>query len=103
MAPFQNLHSWALSPREAVELQRSLRGKVRIEPLGREIGTIAGADIYFDKFSSTVYAGIVVLRLPSLEVIEEVGVRSEAQFPYVPGLLSFRETPPLLEAWAKLK
>ncbi|CDM67092.1 deoxyribonuclease V [Pyrinomonas methylaliphatogenes] len=103
MAHFQNLHSWALSPREAVELQRSLRGKVRIEPLGREIGTIAGADISFDKFSSTVYAGIVVLRLPSLEVIEEVGVRSEAQFPYVPGLLSFRETPPLLEAWAKLK
>ncbi len=84
-------------------MQKSLRGRVRIEPLAREVETVAGADISFDKFSPVLYAGIVVLRLPSLEVVEEVCVVSETKFPYVPGLLSFRETPPVLEAWAMLK
>ncbi len=103
MAHFEQLHEWTLTPREAVALQKSLRGRVRVEPLAREVETVAGADISFDKYSPVLYAGIVVLRLPSLEVVEEVGVVSESKFPYVPGLLSFRETPPVLEAWARLK
>jgi deoxyribonuclease V len=86
-----------------VELQKSLRERVRLAPLKKQIKTIAGADISFNKFSTVLYAGIVVLRLPSLEVIEEVGVVSETRFPYVPGLLSFRESPSVLEAWEKLK
>ena len=103
MAHYEQLHEWSVTPREAIELQKSLRERVRLVPLERRIETIAGADISFNKFSSTVYAGIVVLRLPSLEVIEEVGVVSETRFPYVPGLLSFRESPSVLEAWSKLK
>src|SRR5919205_1395068 len=103
MAHYEKLHEWNLSPREAVELQKSLRARVRVEPLARKIETVAGADISFNKFEPTVYAGLVVLRLPTLEVVEEVGVVSETRFPYVPGLLSFRETPSVLEAWAKLK
>ena len=50
-----------------------------------------------------MYAGIVVLNLDTLETVEEAGVVSTAPFPYIPGLLSFREIPSLLEAWAKLK
>ncbi len=103
MAQFKQLHDWDLTPREAVELQKRLRERVRIAPLSREIKRIAGADISFNKFEPTVYAGIVVLSLPELEVVEEVGVVSESRFPYVPGLLSFRETPSVLEAWSKLK
>ncbi|HEV2708446.1 MAG TPA: deoxyribonuclease V [Pyrinomonadaceae bacterium] len=104
MATYKQLHEWTLAPREAVELQKRLRELVRVEPLaGRKVETVAGADISFNKFSPVVYAGIVVLRLPSLEVVEEVGVVSETRFPYVPGLLSFRESPSVLEAWAKLK
>jgi deoxyribonuclease V len=103
MADYEQLHDWALTPREAVELQKSLRERVRVAPLRRRVDTIAGADISFNKFSPVVYAGLVVLSLPSLEVVEEVGVMSETRFPYVPGLLSFRETPSVLEAWAKLK
>ncbi|MDX6695043.1 MAG: deoxyribonuclease [Blastocatellia bacterium] len=103
MAEHEQLHEWAVTPREAVELQKSLRERVRIEPLARPIETIAGADISFNKFSPVMYAGIVVLRLPHLEVLEEVGVVSETRFPYVPGLLSFRESPSVLEAWSKLK
>ncbi|HEX8138824.1 MAG TPA: deoxyribonuclease V [Pyrinomonadaceae bacterium] len=103
MARYTQLHDWNVSPREAIELQKSLRERVSLTPLTRPVETIAGTDISFNKFSTTVYAGIVVLRLPALEVVEEVGVVSETRFPYVPGLLSFRETPSVLEAWAKLK
>src|SRR5918911_3113660 len=103
MASYEQLHDWKLTPREAVELQKQLRARVRVEPLKRRIETVAGADISFNKFEPTVYAGLVVLRLPTLEVVEEVGVVSETRFPYVPGLLSFRESPSVLEAWAKLK
>lgn len=92
-----------MTPREAVELQKRLRERVRITPLAAPIKTIAGADISFNKFEPTVYAGIVVLSFPELEVIEEVGIVSETRFPYVPGLLSFRETPSILEAWSRLK
>ncbi|HEX7174504.1 MAG TPA: deoxyribonuclease V [Pyrinomonadaceae bacterium] len=103
MAQYEKLHDWDLKPREAIELQKRLRERVEVVPLKRKVETIAGADISFNKFEPTVYAGLVVLRLPTLEVVEEVGVVSETKFPYVPGLLSFRETPSLLEAWEKLK
>ncbi|MBA2733891.1 MAG: deoxyribonuclease V [Acidobacteria bacterium] len=103
MAKYEQLHDWTMTPREAIELQKSLRERVRLAPVKKQIKTIAGADISFNKFSPIVYAGLVVMRLPSLEVIEEVGVVSETKFPYVPGLLSFRESPSVLEAWAKLK
>jgi deoxyribonuclease V len=92
-----------MTPREAVELQRSLRERVRLAPLGKKVRTVAGCDISFNKFSPVVWAGVVVVSLPSLEVVEEVGVVSETKFPYVSGLLSFREAPSVLEAWAKLK
>jgi deoxyribonuclease V len=103
MAHYRHLHDWDLTPTQAVALQKELRERVRIEPMARPVETIAGADISFNKYSATIYAGIVVLQLPTLEVVEEAGVTSTARFPYVPGLLSFRETPALLEAWAKLK
>ena len=103
MAHFQSLHEWNLSPTEAVALQQQLRSQIRIGPLIKTPQTIAGCDISFNKFEETVYAGIVVLNLETLETIEEAGVVSTATFPYIPGLLSFREIPSLLEAWAKLK
>ena len=103
MATYRELHPWNLTPSEAVALQKTLASQVKIVPLAREITTVAGCDISFDKGSDKVWAGVVVLSLPDLQVIESAGVETKAPFPYVPGLLSFRETPPLLEAWAKLK
>jgi deoxyribonuclease V len=97
------LHRWDLTPREAVEVQQRMRNMVRLRPLARPVGAIAGADISYNKFSETVFAGIVVLSLPDLRIVETAGVRSVAKFPYLPGLLSFREAPSLLEAWEKLK
>ncbi|MDQ1591496.1 MAG: deoxyribonuclease [Pyrinomonadaceae bacterium] len=103
MAHYEQLHDWQMTPREAVELQKRMREQVRVVPHRGKIETVAGADISFNKFSPVMYTGIVVLALPSLEVLEEVGLVSETTFPYVPGLLSFREAPSVLEAWAKLK
>lgn len=102
MAHYQTLHEWNLVPQQAVALQQQLRSQIRIQPLTRPPETIAGCDISFNKFEETVYAGVVVLRLADLSVVTEVGVVSRAAFPYVPGLLSFREGPALLDAWAKL-
>lgn len=103
MAKWRKLHEWDVSARRAVEMQRELASQVVIEPLPAEIELVAGADISFDKFSEVVFAGIVVLRLPTLEIVERSGVKTVAKFPYVPGLLSFREMPALIEAWEKLE
>ena len=103
MASYTQLHDWNLSPREAVALQRELRHRVLDVAPTRPIELVAGADISFDKFSETIYAAIVVLRLPTLEIVEEQGIVTTTQFPYVPGLLSFRELPALLEVWKKLQ
>lgn len=96
------LHSWNVTPAEAVTVQKMLCDQVVIQPLSGDIELIAGADISWNKFSDILYAAIVVLRLDTLEVIAHAGVTSTARFPYLPGLLSFREAPPLLEAWEKL-
>jgi deoxyribonuclease V len=103
MAHYERIHDWELTPEQAVTLQKELRGRVQLRPLARAARTVAGADISFDLGSETVYAGVVVLALPGLELVEEAGVTSRARFPYVPGLLSFREAPALLEAWAQLR
>ncbi len=96
-------HSWNLTAAEAIALQHELHQRIRLEPLCRPISTIAGADVSFNRFSDTIYAGVVVLRLDDLSIVETTGLRTTTRFPYIPGLLSFREAPAILEAWAMLK
>jgi deoxyribonuclease V len=91
-----------LSPTEAIALQQELRGHTQLVPLQYEIKTIGGADISFNKYSETVYAGIVVLSYPELTVLHKASTTSIVKFPYVPGLLAFREVPALVEVWNKL-
>lgn len=92
-----------ITPEEAVALQKEMRHQLRLQPLQKEIKTIAGADISFNKYSTTVYAGIVVMHFPSLQVIKTSGITDETTFPYIPGLLAFREVPALSKAWNGLK
>ena len=98
----RELNSWDLTPSEAVALQKRLRQEVILQPLPADVQLVAGADISYNRFSDVVYAAIVVLRLPGLEVVTTSGIVSTLKFPYLPGLLSFREAPSLLEAWEKL-
>lgn len=87
---------------EATLLQQEMRKEVITTPFNGKIQLIAGADISFNKFSTTVYAGIVLLRFPSLEPVGYSLVVKEVTFPYVPGFLAFREVPALLDAWQQL-
>jgi deoxyribonuclease V len=95
-------HSFDLTIPEARALQDRLRSRVREVALPPRLRRVAGADVSYDRGSPLLFAAVVVLDARSLEVVERVGVESRARFPYVPGYLSFREIPPLLEAFAKL-
>lgn len=99
---YKQLHSWNVSPKEAMEIQNNLRSEVKIQKLTSAVRYVAGADISFEKFSNIAYAGFVVIDIKTLEVVATSTVISEIKFPYIPGLFSFREIPPLLEAWGKL-
>jgi len=88
---------------EAAALQKSLREKVVLQKSNDfNITTVAGADISFNKYETTVYAGIIVLKFPSLMPLSYALVQTEVTFPYVPGYLAFREVPALLQAWELL-
>jgi deoxyribonuclease V len=97
------LHEWNVSPSEAVKIQSQLRTELLTIPFKGEPRLVAGTDISFNRYSPRVYAGYVVMEYPSMKVVERVGSIVNVSFPYVPGLLSFREIPPLLDAWEKLK
>lgn len=100
---YNKLHEWVIPPRQAIALQRELQAKVRIEPLKQPVRYVAGADISYNRFSTTAYAGFVVIDIKSFEVVATSSAVEEMMFPYIPGLLSFREAPPLLAAWDKLE
>jgi deoxyribonuclease V len=99
----KHLHSWNLTPTEAVALQRELAGQVDSGTRLTRCDLIAGSDVSHSKHSNTVYAGVVVLRMEDLSIVETRAVVRETSFPYIPGLLSFRETPVLLEVFAELR
>lgn len=91
---------WDVSPAEAVALQRSLREQVRYDhPLPLEaVRTVAGVDVSSSRFDPLLTAGIVVWDRVEHRVVETAYAQMDAPFPYIPGLLSFREIPALLEA-----
>ncbi len=97
------IHSWNVSIAEARDIQEQLRAQVRLEPLDKPIKTIAGVDISFTRYSKDLYACVLVFSYPDLVEIERSCIKTEATFPYVPGYLSFREIPALLEAFKKSK
>lgn len=98
----RSLHSWDLSPREAVQVQQELRRYVKPRWDGRKIDTIAGADVSFPTRREAV-AAFCVLSYPDLDVLGYSVQRRACEFPYVPGLLAFRELPALLGAMEEVR
>jgi deoxyribonuclease V len=96
MMDIADLHPWDVSYEEAVRIQERLRDKVVVSRFKGKIKYIVGLDASYVKGSHTVWAGAVVLDFPSLVKREEQWSQREVPFPYIPGLLSFREIPALI-------
>ena len=95
---------WPTTPAEAIALQQALAPQVIHEDrLPDPIRFVAGVDAGFEDEGETTRAAVVVLSFPDLTPVDEVLVRRPTTFPYVPGLLSFREVPAVLDALAQLK
>jgi len=95
-------HSWDITPAKAIALQRKLAGLVRVEPLGRPIRTVAGVDCAFLDGGRSIVTAAVLCDAKSWAVLASSTDRRRCQFPYVPGLLSFREAPSVIAAVKRL-
>ncbi|OFV84847.1 MAG: hypothetical protein A2620_01620 [Acidobacteria bacterium RIFCSPHIGHO2_01_FULL_67_28] len=98
-------HRWDLTPPEAARLQLEMRGRLKKEKDFGALRTVAGADIALSRRGREAmgYAGVIVYSFPDLKEIERQSAERPLTFPYVPGLLVFREGPALLDAFAKLR
>ena len=92
-----NFHSWDLSPKEAIRIQKEMRARLVLKWDGRPVSTIGGVDISIK--SEAARAAIVIIRYPDLMPVDAVTADAPLVFPYVPGLLAFREGPAVLAAW----
>ena len=101
---FAALHDWNLDSRQAVALQRELARQVRLMPTVSESpATVAGVDVSYEKHGDHFFAAVIVLDFASLTVIDQAWADGRVDFPYIPGLLSFRELPILLAAFRDRK
>jgi len=98
--PPHRLHSWNLTPSEAIHAQQELVRRRVLAWDGRRVETVAGVDVSVK--ARRARGAIVVLRFPDLDPIEQATAEAEVTFPYVPGLLTFREGPVILTAWRRL-
>ncbi|MCX8053376.1 MAG: deoxyribonuclease V [Armatimonadetes bacterium] len=102
MKPEMNLTNWNPTPREAVQVQLRMRELVRIEDDFGFVGRVAGVDVRIGRGWKDGKCGIVVLSFPNLEMIETRVYCAPVTFPYVPGLLAFREVPIFLKTYELL-
>ena len=96
-------HRWDVTPRRAIEIQKSLASRVRSVAAAGPLRRVAGIDVAFSRDGSQCIAGAVVWDCVEGEVVEERVARRRLAFPYVPGLLSFREAPAVLAALRRLR
>jgi deoxyribonuclease V len=96
-------HRWNLTPAEAIALQEKLRRKVIARGRLGAVRHVAGIDVGFEDDGAVTRAAVAVLTCPGLELVDCAIARVPTRFPYVPGLLSFREIPAVLRALARLK
>ncbi len=96
-------HRWDVSPTRAIELQRELAGCVRVEPLAGPVRTVAGTDCAFRRGGEEIIAAAVLCDAGTMEVIDRAWVARPCRFPYVPGLLSFREAPAVIASVGALR
>lgn len=99
-----SLHRWDLAPKEAIALQRQLAASLVQSPsLPLDtVELVGGVDVSSSKYSDQLTAGVVIWNRLTGMIVESVAIQQKEEFPYIPGLLSFREIPALAEAMKKL-
>ena len=100
---YQALHSWDMTAEDARAQQTAMRALVSLEDGFGEIKTVAGVDLSFDTEKNLGHAVVVVLSYPDFHVLEARYATAPLKMPYIPGLLSFRESPVALEAFAQME
>lgn len=98
---YLNLHSWEVNPQEAIKIQKDLKSNISLKKSFSKIDKIAGADVSY--YQNKMIAGVIIFEFPNLKIIERQFFVSPVNFPYIPGLLTFREGPSLLAAFKKIK
>jgi len=101
--PMRKLHNWNLSYSEARDCQRELASQVKFTPLKKPPRLIAGIDCAFGRDGKKIIASVVVLKPADFALVETTKAVRKVTFPYIPGLLSFREAPVCIAAVEKLK
>jgi deoxyribonuclease V len=99
----RSLHPWNVTYREAVCIQEKLRQNISLTNAARKVRSVAGADVSYSMRGGEGIAAMVVFSYPDLDLMDEAFARGEISFPYIPGLLSFREAPLLIEAFQRLQ
>jgi len=97
------IHPWAVSIQDAFQIQKELTRKLLFEDDTDDPALIAGVDVAFSRARDLLYAAIVVLDAETMQPVEVASAAQQPVFPYVPGLLTFREGPVVLQAYEKLK
>jgi deoxyribonuclease V len=100
---FPSPHRWNLTPERARAIQLQLREQVIRSGQLRNVRSVAGIDVGFEREGTIARAAVIVLRFPELVPIDGALAREPTRFPYIPGLLSFREAPVSLKALSKLR
>ena len=97
-----NCHPWNPTFREAVEVQQKLQMQVMARPLKKKLRWVGGCDVAYTKKTGQLFAAVIVLDIETMETTEAVFAKGKERYPYIPGLLSFRELPVLLKALKKI-
>jgi deoxyribonuclease V len=96
------IHPWKVSPREAIRIQEELRKKLRLRTPTTPLKKIAAGDVSYSRLDDRTYAAFLLFTYPDLTLLERASAKGHASFPYIPGLLTFREGPVLLQAFSRL-
>ena len=97
-----DLHSWTVTFQEAIRIQDQLREKLVFRPPHKPIRTLAAADVSYDPAGEIHFGAFLLFRFPDLSLLEKTWAVEKISFPYIPGLLTFREAPVLLKAFSQL-
>ena len=99
----RKLHSWEVSVEEAIRIQENLRTKIILRKTFPRVRTVGGADVSYQKEGEFLFGAMVVLSFPQMETLEVATAAGKISFPYLPGLLTFREGPILIKTFENLR